>query len=98
MKRFLILMLAIILAFTVFGCAQPPAEPSQSSAPASPSASASASASDKQITIGVVTKIIDPFFQKLIDNCVARPGGLTPRRAACRPAGRAYLLPAICAI
>ena len=27
---------------------------------------------DKQITIGVVTKIIDPFFQKLIDGCVAR--------------------------
>ena len=69
MKKIVMLVLVALLTFSVVACAAPepasttPAPNEQTDAPIS---------TEKQITIGVVTKIIDPFFQNLIDNCIAR--------------------------
>ena len=76
MKKVLILMVIAVIVFSLVGCvtSAPPAAPT--SVPLAVStpvpAATEVTGSKEQITIGVVTKIIDPFFQNLIDNCVAR--------------------------
>jgi ribose transport system substrate-binding protein len=78
MKKILATLLALTMMLTfVVGCTAKDAD--KTSTP-----SANATTQDKtpetdkedgakdEIVIGVVTKIIDPFFQKLIDGCIAR--------------------------
>ena len=60
MKKIVILLVALLLLATA---CTPAAQPGDNGAP--PPA-------DEQITIAVITKIIDPFFQTLIDYCVQR--------------------------
>lgn len=76
MKKTIALLLAMLLVLSLslgslVGCGASKTEaPSTVPSSAAP-ASAAPSAEGKQITIGVITKIIDPFFNKCIDGAVA---------------------------
>lgn len=74
-KLFAILMVLVMAVSMLAGCA-PKAPAAEEAAPEAPVAEAAPEAEKEEvkdeIVIGVVTKIIDPFFQKLIDGCIAR--------------------------